>query len=103
MWQPGPAASIISPMIERASTVWPSRVTVTSASKLPASLTNLAEARACSPRSLTISTVRVAFIGPTSLDDRSLFAGQDVGGDRDVLAAGFLGVRDARDQAFAPA
>ena len=32
--EPGPAASIISPMMERASTVWPSRVTRISASKL---------------------------------------------------------------------
>jgi hypothetical protein len=46
-------------MIERASTVWPSFETLTSASKAAASLTNFAEARACSPRLLTISTVRL--------------------------------------------
>jgi hypothetical protein len=47
-------------MMERASTVCPSFETLTSASKAAASLTNFAEARACSPRLLTISTVRQA-------------------------------------------
>ncbi len=83
----GPAASIIRPMIERASTLWPSRATLTSASNSAASLTNLAEARACSPRSLMISTVRRAL--------RSLFPGQHVGGHGDVLASGLLGAGDA--------
>jgi hypothetical protein len=46
-------------MMERASTIWPSFLTLTSASKVAASLTNFAEARACSPRLLTISTVRL--------------------------------------------
>ena len=40
------APSIISPMIEVAGTVMPSRLTVMSASKPSAHLTNLAEARA---------------------------------------------------------
>jgi hypothetical protein len=60
MLQPGEAASIIRPMIDRASTVWPSLETRTSASKVPASFTNLADARACKPRLFTISTVRQA-------------------------------------------
>ena len=96
--QPRPAASIIRPMIERASTVWPSRVTVTSASKPPASFTNLADARACRPRSLVISTVRATFNAGVLL-----VAGEDIGGDRDIFAARLLGVGDAVVQAFAPA
>ena len=61
---PGPAASIIKPMIERASTVAPSLVTVTSASKVAASLTNLADALACRPRSFAISTDVSAAMSP---------------------------------------
>src|SRR4051812_1805134 len=97
MVEPIPAASIIRPMIERASTVVPSRVTVTSASKPAASLTNLAEARACRPRSLTISTTLVTAMA------RLLLAGQHVGGDGDVFAPGLLGVGDAGLQVFAAA
>src|ERR1700691_2619904 len=48
------AASIIRPMMERASTVWPSFVTVIWEEKRAAASTNLAEARACSPFLLTI-------------------------------------------------
>src|ERR1700692_1099466 len=100
MQQPGRAASIIRPMIERASTVWPSLETRTSASKPEAVFTNLAEARACRPRLLMISTVRDA---PPFTSRRSLLAGQDIGGDGDVLAPGFLGARDRVLQALARA
>src|SRR5580698_6773612 len=95
IWLPGPAASIISPMIERASTVAPSLATVTSASKVAASLTNLAEARACRPRSLVISTEVSAVI------EALFLAGEHVGGDRDVFAAGLLCVSDAGGQVLA--
>src|SRR3712207_2325146 len=81
MAQPGPAASIISPMIDCASTVWPSLLTVTSASYCAASFTNLAEARACRPRALHTSTDRLA----------SGIARHQVGRHRDVLAPGVLG------------
>jgi hypothetical protein len=55
--EPGPAASIISPMIEVPPTEWPSRVTVIAASKVSASFTNLADARACKPLRLRIVTI----------------------------------------------
>src|SRR5579859_7878397 len=99
MQQPGPAASIIRPMIERASTVWPSLETRTSASKPEAVFTNLAEARACRPRLLTISTVRVA----PSLTGGSLLAREHIGGDGDVLAARLLGAGDRVLEALAAA
>src|SRR5580658_10755940 len=96
IWLPGPAASIISPMIERASTVAPSLETVTSASKVAASLTNLAEARACRPRSLVISTGASALM-------RLFLARQHIGGDRNIFAAGFLRLGDAGGQILAQA
>ena len=55
---PGPAASIISPMIERPETVVPFLRTVTSASNCHASLTNRAAARAWRPRLLHMVTLR---------------------------------------------
>src|SRR6186713_292784 len=51
---PGPAASIINPMIEVPPTVSLPRVTQTSALKRSTIWTNLAEARACRPRLLMI-------------------------------------------------
>src|SRR4029453_3854979 len=53
---PGPAASIIRPIMDVPSTVWPSRMTRTCASKVSAHLTNLAEARACIPLRLQMVT-----------------------------------------------
>src|SRR4029450_3432959 len=56
---PGPAASIMRPMIEVPPTVsWP-RLTFTSASNFSTVCTNLAEARACRPFLLQISSTRV--------------------------------------------
>src|SRR5690606_10164562 len=95
MGQPWLAESISRPMIERASTLWPSRLTVTSDSKLEASLTNLAEARACRPRALQISTVR------RTTPMRLFFPGQHVGRHRNVLAPGLLGVGHAGLEALA--
>ena len=45
--EPGCAPSIINPMIDVPGTVWPSRLTVISASNCSAHLTNFADARAC--------------------------------------------------------
>ena len=53
---PWPAASIIRPMIEVPPTVWPSRVTRIWALKSAAQRTNCAEARACRPFLLGITT-----------------------------------------------
>src|SRR5262249_46036132 len=56
---PGPAASIISPMIEvPPTTSWP-RFTFTSASNFSTICTNFAEARACKPFLLQISSTRM--------------------------------------------
>src|ERR1700679_2030934 len=54
---PNAAASIIRPMMERASTVCPSFVTVISEEKRAAASTSFAEARACNPFLLTIFAV----------------------------------------------
>src|SRR6516164_10251271 len=95
---PGPAASIISPMIEVPPTVSLPRVTQTSALKRSTIWTNFADARACSPRLLMIRSswilrprarsARVCF--PATRRRRS-FAGEDPAGDRDVFAARLLG------------
>ena len=53
---PRAAPSIISPMIESPETSMPSRLTSARASKRSTVSTNFAEARACSPFSLTISS-----------------------------------------------
>ena len=55
---PGPADSIISPMIEVPPTVSLPRVTQTSALKRSTIWTNFAEARACRPRLLMIGSSR---------------------------------------------
>src|SRR5580698_1955862 len=54
---PKPAASIIRPMMERASTVCPSFVTVMCEENRAAASTSFADARACSPFLLTIFAV----------------------------------------------
>src|SRR5262249_38531459 len=61
---PGPAASIISPMIEvPPTTSWP-RLTFTSASNFSTVCTNFADARACNPFLLQISSTRVMGAAP---------------------------------------
>jgi hypothetical protein len=57
---PGPAASIISPMIDWPPTSVPLRSTQISASNSATSLTNFAAARACRPRWLQMVTLRVS-------------------------------------------
>jgi uracil-DNA glycosylase len=60
---PGPAASIIRPMIEvPPTTSWP-RLTFTSQSNLSTVCTNFAEARACNPFLLQISSTRMIGAG----------------------------------------
>src|SRR5690242_16868761 len=86
---PGPAASIIRPMIDVAPTVSLTRVTVTEDLYFSAICTNLAEARACRPFLLTISTTRVMASSPGALIGRS-FSGQNTAGDGAILAAGIL-------------
>src|SRR5271155_1957829 len=54
---PKPAASIMRPMMERASTFCPSFVTVMCEEKRAAASTSFADARACSPFLLTIFAV----------------------------------------------
>jgi len=54
MVEPGPAPSIIRPMIELPFTDWPSRTTLISASKHSAVRTKRAEARAWRPLRLTM-------------------------------------------------
>src|SRR6478736_3289325 len=56
---PGPADSIINPMMEVPPTVSAPRVTQTSASKRSTIWTNFAEARACKPRLLIMGSSRV--------------------------------------------
>ena len=67
---PGPADSIISPMIEVPPTVSPPRVTQTSALKRSTIWTNFAEARACRPRLLMMGisrdTAPCGTLGPAS-------------------------------------
>src|SRR5262249_8582382 len=68
---PGPAESIISPMIEvPPTTSWP-RLTFTSASNFSTVCTNLAEARACNPFLLQILSTRLigAWPGGSSAED----------------------------------
>ena len=67
---PMAAPSIIRPMIEVAGTDMPSRLTVMSASKPSAHLTNLAEARACRPRWLMIASSRAATVADTRQSPR---------------------------------
>src|SRR4051812_33894969 len=69
-------------MMEVPPTETPSFSTRTSASKLPTNCTNLAEARACSPRWLTISNSRTS-----GVDMARLFSTEQLAGDVDVLAA----------------
>src|SRR5438552_6555741 len=98
--QPGPAASIISPMIERPETLMSPLRTVTSASNRSASLTNFAAARACRPRWLRIVTLRrAAPASPPAGSARWSIASaaavrQELRGDVDVFAAGLLGLGD---------
>src|SRR5258706_3001897 len=61
--EPIEAPSIISPMIERPETVFSPLVTLTSHLKRATVSTNLAEARACSPRLLTILAMARAALG----------------------------------------
>src|ERR1700726_327863 len=56
---PGPAPSIMSPMIEVPPTTSCPRLTLTSASNFSTVCTNLADARACNPLLLQISSTRV--------------------------------------------
>src|SRR6185295_19046214 len=78
-------------MIEVPPTETPSFSTRTSAWKLPTSCTNLAEARACSPRWLTISNSRTS--GALTA---KLFSTEQLAGDIDVFAAGGLRVVQGR-------
>ena len=63
--QPLPAASSSSPMIEVPDTLMSWCVTVTSASYPPTTVTNLAAARACSPRSFAIRSLMEGIVSRT--------------------------------------
>src|SRR6185369_11844209 len=78
---PGPAPSIMRPMIEVPETDWPSFRTVTCASNLAVHWTNLAEARACRPLVFTILRRR---------SSASPATGQFLRGDANIFAARFL-------------
>src|SRR3954453_22716327 len=69
-------------MMEVPPTETPSFSTRTSAWKLPTSCTNLAEARACSPRWLTISNSRTS-----GVDMARLFSTEQLAGEVTVFAA----------------
>src|SRR3546814_10833044 len=101
MSQPGPAASIMSPMIELPGTRVSLFSSVTCASKLSASFTNLAAARTCSPFWLhTVTTRRTgaAVAAPAAgfcilaviVNPSALVCVQQLRGDVDVFAPGEL-------------
>ena len=62
MVAPGPAPSIMSPMIEVPPTTSCPRLTFTSASNFSTICTNFADARACNPLLLQISSTRVTAV-----------------------------------------
>src|SRR5581483_351030 len=94
-------------MIDVPPTVWPSRVTRTSAVKREAQRTNCAEARACSPFlfGMTTSAKWRPERGSISVS-RSLFtlvSREDLARDADIFASGFLRLGDSLiEPAFAP-
>src|SRR3546814_4706855 len=105
MSQPGPAASIMSPMMEQPGTRVSLFSTVTCASNCSASFTNLAAARACSPFWLDTVTVRRADDGaaaslaglssfPVIATPSAFVCVQQLRGDIDVLAPGKLRLGD---------
>src|ERR1700709_509645 len=80
---PGPAESIIRPMIEVPPTVSPPRVTRISASNCSTILTNFAEARACRPRLLMMG-IRAVHYCRTKPRRRSV-SDENPAGDGDVF------------------